>query len=158
MREEEWRGGGWWAWGEAGWVGRTAAPTQLPTLPTPGPRLALARPWSWPQPSSPLALELIPERNPDFIEDAARALAPYRGKKVIVYCGLGGTIEVGVKPWAPDRTKAFKDDPERMFGRESRSLKACHDLLVVGGLRDVAHLEGGLSVWRHDGLPTEGGA
>ena len=52
-------------------------------------------------------------------------------KKIIVYCGLGGTIEVGIKPWAPGRTKSFKDDPERMFGRESRSLKGCYELQEV---------------------------
>jgi hypothetical protein len=39
--------------------------------------------------------------------------------------------QVGVKPWAPDRTKSFKDDPERMFGIESRSLKGCYELLQV---------------------------
>jgi rhodanese-related sulfurtransferase len=100
------------------------------------------------------------ERNPDFIADTKAALASAgvrRGTKLIVYCGLGGTIEVGVKPWAPDRTKEFKDDPERMFGRESRSLKACHDLLVEGGWRDgeVLHLEGGIGQWRYDGFPLE---
>lgn len=100
------------------------------------------------------------ERNPDFIADARAALAAAgvrRGTKIIVYCGLGGTIEVGVKPWAPDRTKEFKDDPERMFGRESRSLKACHDLLVEGGWRngEVLHLAGGLGQWRYDGFPLE---
>ena len=44
------------------------------------------------------------ERNPDFLEDAKAALAAAgvrRGTKLILYCGLGGTIEVGVKPWAP---------------------------------------------------------
>lgn len=100
------------------------------------------------------------ERNPDFLEDAKAALAAAgvrRGTKLILYCGLGGTIEVGVKPWAPDRTKEFKDDPERMFGRESRSLKACHDLLVEGGYRngEVLHLKGGLGQWRYDGFPVE---
>ena len=102
------------------------------------------------------------ERNPDFVEDTKAALAAAgvrRGTKLILYCGLGGTIEVGVKPWAPNRTKEFKDDPERMFGRESRSLKACHDLLVEGGYRngDVLHLKGGIGQWRFDGFPIEAG-
>lgn len=69
------------------------------------------------------------ERNPNFAEDAAKVLK--KNQKIIVYCGIGGTIEVGVKPWAPDRTKSY-DDPDRSFGRESRSLKACYELMVVG--------------------------
>jgi hypothetical protein len=40
-------------------------------------------------------------------------------------------VQVGVKPWAPDRTKSFKDDPERMFGIESRSLKGCYEFMEV---------------------------
>lgn len=36
-----------------------------------------------------------------------------------------------MKPWAPDRTKSFKDDPERMFGIESRSLKGCYEFIEV---------------------------
>ena len=105
------------------------------------------------------------ERNPDFLADAERALGGKNagllpllgsGKKIIVYCGVGGTLEVGVKPWSPERTKSFKDDPERMFGRESRSLKACYELALVGGFKGVTHLRGGLSQWRHDGYPVEG--
>jgi rhodanese-related sulfurtransferase len=105
------------------------------------------------------------ERNPEFLKDAERALGgkntlgplPFlgSGKKIIVYCGVGGTLEVGVKPWSPERTKSFKDDPERMFGRESRSLKACYELGLVGGFKGVTHLRGGLSQWRHDGFPVE---
>lgn len=105
------------------------------------------------------------ERNPGFLKDAERALGGKNtgflpllgsGKKIIVYCGVGGTLEVGVKPWSPERTKSFKDDPERMFGRESRSLKACYELALVGGFKGVTHLKGGLSQWRHDGYPVEG--
>ena len=105
------------------------------------------------------------ERNPTFLQDAERALGGKNtgflpllgsGKKIIVYCGVGGTLEVGVKPWSPERTKSFKDDPERMFGRESRSLKACYELSLVGGFKGVTHLKGGLSQWRHDGYPVEG--
>ena len=51
-----------------------------------------------------------------------------KNKKLIVYCGLGGTITVGAQPYKPGG-KSFPDDPERMFGRESRSLKACYELL-----------------------------
>ena len=34
-------------------------------------------------------------------------------------------------------------DPERAFGRESRSLKAAH-ALVAAGFKNIAHLEGGV--------------
>eukprot|EP00884_Botryococcus_braunii_P023268 jgi/Botrbrau1/9625/Bobra.0131s0005.1 len=93
------------------------------------------------------------ERDPDFREKATDILG--KRAKVVVYCTRGGTIEVGVKPWAPDRTKSFKDDPERMFGIESRSLKGCYELLQAG-YKDVIHLKGGLSQWRHDGFPCDG--
>lgn len=97
------------------------------------------------------------ERNPAFGDDAAAALGGNKRRRVIVYCGLGGTLTVGVPPWAPDRKKSFKDDPERAFGRESRSLKACYELLELGW-KDVVHMEGGLPQWRYDGLPVERGA
>ncbi|KAK9845919.1 hypothetical protein WJX81_005977 [Elliptochloris bilobata] len=98
-----------------------------------------------------LAMEAT-ERDPDFAKNAAEVLN--KRKKVIVYCGRGGTIKVGAQPWAPGR-KYFKDDPEKMFGIESRSLKACHELLEAG-FKDVVHLEGGLSLWRYGGFPVDG--
>lgn len=108
------------------------------------------------------------ERNPNFLEDAERALGGKNtgflpilgsGKKIIVYCGVGGTLEVGVKPWKGSLNgKSFRDDPERMFGRESRSLKACYELKLVGGFNGVTHLKGGLAQWRFDGYPVEGDA
>ncbi|EIE21109.1 hypothetical protein COCSUDRAFT_17882, partial [Coccomyxa subellipsoidea C-169] len=67
-------------------------------------------------------------------------------------CGRGGTIKTG---FGNEKTgKFFKDDPERAFGIESRSLKACHELFEAG-FKDVLHLEGGLSQWRHEGYPIE---
>ncbi|KAK9803685.1 hypothetical protein WJX72_012000 [[Myrmecia] bisecta] len=90
------------------------------------------------------------ERDPEFQAKALELLD--KNQKVIVYCGLGGTLHVGVKPWAPGR-RAY-NDPDRAFGRESRSLKACHEL-ILAGFTDVIHLEGGLGQWRHEGFPTE---
>lgn len=38
--------------------------------------------------------------------------------------------------------------------RETRSLKACYELMKAGW-KDVIHLEGGLSEWRHKRYPIE---
>lgn len=92
------------------------------------------------------------ERNPEFKQLCQEKL-PKKNSKIIVYCGLGGTLDVGALPYKPGG-KSFKDDPERMFGRESRSLKACYELLQAG-YKDVQHLKGGLSQWRYDGYPVE---
>lgn len=73
----------------------------------------------------------VAERNPAFKETAEDRLP--KNKKLILYCGLGGTLEVGAQPYKPGG-KSFKDDPERMFGRESRSLKACYELLQASYL------------------------
>lgn len=69
------------------------------------------------------------ERNPRFREEALELLDPR--KKVVVMCNIGGTLIVGVKPWAPGRRSY--NDPDRAFGRESRSLKGAYELFQVGG-------------------------
>ena len=65
------------------------------------------------------------ESDPDFREKALQQLD--KRKKVVVYCGRGGTLRVG----NGNERKYNKDDPERMFGIETRSLKACYELLEV---------------------------
>lgn len=65
------------------------------------------------------------ESDPEFGKKAGDQLD--KRKKVIVYCGRGGTLKVG----NGNERKYNKDDPERMFGIETRSLKACHELLEV---------------------------
>lgn len=74
------------------------------------------------------------ERDPAFQQTCEEKLP--KNKKIIVYCGLGGTLDVGALPYKPGG-KSFKDDPERMFGRESRSLKAIYELLQVSQIRLV---------------------
>lgn len=64
------------------------------------------------------------ERNTSFGPDAKQALP--KNKKLIVYCGLGGTLKVGVKT-----RRGIYDDPDRSFGRESRSLKGAYELYEV---------------------------
>jgi hypothetical protein len=47
-------------------------------------------------------------------------------------------------------------DPERAFGRESRSLKAIYELYEAGwSLGNIRHVEGGFQQWRNQGLPCE---
>jgi hypothetical protein len=44
-------------------------------------------------------------------------------------CDIGGTLDTTV---SYRREKKIYADPERQFGRESRSLKAAYELLQVG--------------------------
>ena len=69
----------------------------------------------------------LAERDPDFGANAAAQLD--KRKKVVVYCGRGGTIKTGFGN--EKNGKFFKDDPERAFGIETRSLKGCYELFEV---------------------------
>jgi len=91
------------------------------------------------------------ERNPEFANDALRELP--KNKKLIVLCSIGGTLSTTRK--STSKPKVYQD-PERAFGRESRSLKGCYELLKAG-FRNVEHLEGGLQRWRFEGFPVTGG-
>ncbi|GMH32229.1 hypothetical protein BSKO_00063 [Bryopsis sp. KO-2023] len=97
--------------------------------------------------TSALIMQKPTERNPAFLADAEKAAG---GKsKLILICGLGGTLKTTVAT----KKKTFSD-PERGFGKESRSLKGCYELLQAG-FKDVYHVAGGYSQWRFDGLDTE---
>ncbi len=97
------------------------------------------------------------ERNPDFLAEAKAALGPQvaAGRTLVVACTVGGTLKTEIQRKRKDRP-AFKD-PERAFGRESRSLKACYELLFEGGFdaKQIAHLDGGIAAWRHEQRPME---
>ncbi|KAG2434001.1 hypothetical protein HYH02_012462 [Chlamydomonas schloesseri] len=93
------------------------------------------------------------ERDPGFADKALATLK--KNQKVVLMCAIGGTLDTlvdlrkGVK--APIR------DPERAFGRDSRSLKAAYELINAGwDTKNLFWVEGGLQQWRHRGLPTEG--
>ncbi|CAG9461738.1 unnamed protein product [Pedinophyceae sp. YPF-701] len=94
------------------------------------------------------------ERNPDFVAQAEQAIGD-KNKPVVVYCTMGGTMDtrVGYK------SKNYKDkgfaDKDRAFGRESRSLKACYELMKAG-FKNVYHLDKGMSQWRYRGGPMAG--
>eukprot|EP00798_Chlamydomonas_sp_ICE-L_P021342 gene21342-28277_t len=70
------------------------------------------------------------ERDPDY---TAKALAQVKkNQKIIVMCSIGGTLDTLLR-LRPDKKPNGTKDPERNFGRESRSLKACHELIFKGG-------------------------
>ncbi|PNH05586.1 Rhodanese-like domain-containing protein 14, chloroplastic, partial [Tetrabaena socialis] len=93
------------------------------------------------------------ERDPDYGAKAKAALK--KNQKVLLMCAIGGTLDTLV-----DLRKGVKKpirDPERAFGRESRSLKAAYELINEGwSSSNVFWVEGGLQQWRFQGLPTEG--
>ena len=93
------------------------------------------------------------ERDPDFAANVAAAVGGNKRKKVVVMCSLGGTLDTEVRVAATG--KVSKTDKDRAFGRETRSLKACYELMTAG-FTDVVHLRGGLGEWRHDGYAMEG--
>ena len=70
------------------------------------------------------------ERDPAFRQKAKEQLGDTK-KTLILYCGLGGTLKIGASPYGPNGRKSYPGDPERAFGRESRSLKGCYELLEV---------------------------
>lgn len=92
------------------------------------------------------------ERNPDFVEAAIAAVGGEKSKQVIVYCSIGGTLKTFVERKGP-KAKKF-NDPERLFGRQSRSLKAIYELQEAG-FTDVVHMKDGLNEWMHLDLPIE---
>ncbi|KAL2623303.1 hypothetical protein R1flu_003508 [Riccia fluitans] len=92
------------------------------------------------------------ERNPEFVSQALSAVNGNKKKTVVVMCDVGGTLKTiverpGIKP------KSYAD-PERRFGRASRSLRAVYELQEEG-FSDVFHLTGGLNTWAYQDLPTD---
>ncbi|KAJ7520960.1 hypothetical protein O6H91_19G032100 [Diphasiastrum complanatum] len=75
----------------------------------------------------------------------------HRSKQVIVLCSIGGTLLTYVERTGP-KAKRYAD-PERMFGRQSRSLKAAYELQEEN-FTNVTHLKGGLNDWIHEGYPV----
>ena len=96
------------------------------------------------------------ERNPEFVTKAVEAVGGERNKKkqVIMYCSVGGTLQTYVERKGP-KAKKF-NDPERLFGRQSRSLKGIYELQEAG-FTNVVHLKGGLNDWIHFDYPVEEG-
>lgn len=92
------------------------------------------------------------ERDPNFFKNAEKVIGNKR-KKLILMCSVGGTLDTVVR--VASTGKKTETDKDRAFGRESRSLKACYELMKGGWQGEVLHLKGGLGEWRYQGYPTE---
>lgn len=94
------------------------------------------------------------ERDPEFVSKALGVVK--KNQKIIVMCAIGGTLDTKLR-LRPDKKPNGTNDPERNFGRESRSLKACHELLYKGGwsANNIRFLEGGFQQWKYQGFPVE---
>lgn len=90
------------------------------------------------------------ERDPDFVKNVEKVVGGNKKKKIILMCSIGGTLDTVVR--VASTGKKTETDKDRAFGRESRSLKACYELMRAG-FTDVVHLEGGLGDWRYNGYP-----
>ncbi|CAI5503564.1 unnamed protein product [Closterium sp. Naga37s-1] len=89
------------------------------------------------------------ERNPELLKQAEAAVGGDKSRTVIVMCGRGGTLQnVSMRKGMEFR------DPDKRFGLQSRSLKACYELHVAG-FSSILHLDGGLNLWLHKKLPSE---
>ena len=88
------------------------------------------------------------ERNPNFVEDFKSKVDT--NKTIVLTCGRGGSLE----------TSATKSTGEKVtveeFGLESSSLRAAYELMQEGGVKNVLHMEGGVSSWNAAGLPMSG--
>mmetsp|Transcript_4959 Transcript_4959/g.8638 ORF Transcript_4959/g.8638 Transcript_4959/m.8638 type:complete len:262 (-) Transcript_4959:85-870(-) len=76
------------------------------------------------------------ELNPNFIEQVQAAVP--KGREIMVICEMGGSVDA---------------KPGNISGNQSRSLKAIY-LLQEAGQSKVCLVQGGLSQWIRDGLPT----
>lgn len=89
------------------------------------------------------------ERDPDFVDTFCKTVK--KNSKVLLMCAVGGTLDTNV---TYRRDKKLFADPERAFGRESRSLKAIFELYDAGwSLNNIRHVEGGFQQWKYQGLP-----
>ena len=77
--------------------------------------------------------------NEQFMEEVTKAKG--EGKGLIFYCETGGTMTPSTN---------------FMFGKQSRSLKACYRALSVDASCPCAHLDGGLYGWYRQKMPIEG--
>ena len=95
----------------------------------------------------------VPMRNDKFAQGVAAAVGGRRDTALLVMCQSGGTLET-----TEERKKRDARLPAPVygeFGAASRSLMAIHELVTEGKFTNVAHVAGGYSQWRADGLQTD---
>ena len=92
------------------------------------------------------------ERNPDFVGEAQKVLP--RNRPLILACNIGGSLDVTIEKVRNGKVVKSFEDKERVFGWESRSLKACHELRSKAGFKNIFHLKGGLQSWKAEGIPA----
>lgn len=112
------------------------------------------------------------ERNPDFAAQAEKLLP--RDRPIIIACDRGGRLKGATSDHAAEeaglRAVNYNDDGERVetiadkakdapvgdpfleIGWESRSLKTAYELYHLG-YSNLYFLLGGITKWKHDGLP-----
>eukprot|EP00466_Bigelowiella_natans_P001480 jgi/Bigna1/89643/estExt_fgenesh1_pg.C_530017 len=94
------------------------------------------------------------ERDPEFPQKVLEAVGGEKDRPLVLYCGMGGSMETKIE----SNKKRYKDkgyeDVDKSFGRESRSLKACFEL-INAGFSDVKHLKGGFSTWKYEKKAVE---
>jgi rhodanese-related sulfurtransferase len=89
------------------------------------------------------------ERNPDFAKVAQERLP--KDKPIIVACNRGGSMRTTVSKQKNGYVKVY-EDPDRSFGIESRSLKACYELYQAN-FTNIYFLKGGINQYQHDEFP-----
>lgn len=99
------------------------------------------------------------ERDPDFLKYAEERLP--KNKPLIIADKRGGSLSTVMKTekWSGEGAKTVKgeyEDPDRAFGIESRSLKACYELLEAGYTK-IYFLKGGINQYNYDKLPMAEG-
>jgi rhodanese-related sulfurtransferase len=89
------------------------------------------------------------ERNPDFAKVAQERLP--KDKPIIVACNRGGSMGTTVSKQKNGYVKVY-EDPDRSFGIDSRSLKACYELYQAN-FTNIYFLKGGINQYQHEGFP-----
>jgi rhodanese-related sulfurtransferase len=91
------------------------------------------------------------EREPDYPALVMSKIK--KNSKIVLICSIGGTLDTYV---SYRREKKMFQDPERSFGRESRSLKAAWELLEVGwDAKNIRVVDGGFQQWKYQDFPIE---
>jgi len=95
------------------------------------------------------------ERDPEFPQKLESAVGG-KNKPVVLYCGMGGNLDTKIQSSKAMYKEKGYEDVDKSFGKESRSLKACFELLNAG-FKNVKHMKGGYSTWKYEKRPVATG-